>query len=145
MFVLFFLWNLFINVTCDRYTGSYEYIECREEKCDVRLPILARVMDVNHLSWQGQPFTLSNDRRSMGYCFVPECNHAQVSHICQFFLPFFLSYLQEHGLLRDTEILPWQRDVKISSLFRGQFFVTCSHNLIAQEQVTFNNYKLGNY
>ena len=87
--VLFFLWNLFINVTCDRYTGSYEYIECREEKCDVRLPILARVMDVNHLSWQRQPFTLSNDRRSMGYCFVPECNHAQVSHICQFFLPFF--------------------------------------------------------
>ena len=36
---------------------------------------------------------------SMGYRFVPECNHAQESHTCQ---PFhcFLSCLQDHGLLR---------------------------------------------
>ena len=38
VFVLFFLWNLFNNVTCDRNTGSYEYIEYGEQKCDVRLP-----------------------------------------------------------------------------------------------------------
>ena len=36
---------------------------------------------------------------SMGYRFVPECNHAQESHTCQRFC-CFLSYLQDHGLLR---------------------------------------------
>ena len=28
-------------------------------------------------------------KKSMGYRFVPECNHAQESHTCQFFLFFF--------------------------------------------------------
>ena len=37
---------------------------------------------------------------SMGYCFAPECNHAQESHTCQFFFFFFLPDLQDHSLLR---------------------------------------------
>ena len=38
-------------------------------------------------------------KKSMGYCFVPECDHVQESQTCQ---PFrcFLSYLHDHGLLR---------------------------------------------
>ena len=38
-------------------------------------------------------------KKSMGYCFVPECNHVQESHTCQPFC-YFLSYLQDHSLLR---------------------------------------------
>ena len=42
----------------------------------------------------GQSFLLSrfrsdqsdhNDKRSMGQCFVPDCNHTQESHTCKFF------------------------------------------------------------
>ena len=50
-------------------------------------------------------------KKSMGYRFVPECNHAQESHTCHFFLFFFLLYLQDYGLLRTRNFLSWQRDV----------------------------------
>ena len=33
---------------------------------------------------------------------VPECNHAEKSHTCQFFRCFCLPYLQDHGLLGST-------------------------------------------
>ena len=39
-------------------------------------------------------------KKSMGFRFVPECNHAQESHACIFFLP----YLQDGGLLRSRNI-----------------------------------------
>ena len=39
-------------------------------------------------------------KKSMGFRFVPECNHAQESHTCIFFLP----YLQNRGLLRSRNI-----------------------------------------
>ena len=38
-------------------------------------------------------------KKSMGCRFVPECDHAQESQTCQPFR-YFLSYLQDHGLLR---------------------------------------------
>ena len=39
-------------------------------------------------------------KKSMGYRFVPECNHGQEqSRTCQFFRFFFLPYLQDHGSL----------------------------------------------
>ena len=44
--------------------------------------------------------------------FLTECNHAQESHTCQFFLFFFLLYLQDYGLLRTRNFLSWQRDVR---------------------------------
>ena len=34
-------------------------------------------------------YTVKRWKKSMGYCFVPECNHAQESHTCEFFLNFF--------------------------------------------------------
>ena len=51
--------------------------------------------------------------KSVGYRFVPQCNLAQESHTCHFFLP----YLQDHGLLRSrpfATVTTW-RD-KFSSL-----------------------------
>ena len=39
-------------------------------------------------------------KKSMGFRFVPECNHAQESHTCIFFLP----YLRDRGLLRSRNI-----------------------------------------
>ena len=45
-------------------------------------------------------------KKSMGYRFVPECNHAQERHTCQFFLFFFCYTLQDHGLLRTRNLLP---------------------------------------
>ena len=40
-------------------------------------------------------------KKSIGYCFVPECNHAHESHTCTCqCLQFFLPYFQDHGLLR---------------------------------------------
>ena len=47
-------------------------------------------------------------KKSMGYRFVSECNHAQESHTCHF---FFLLHLQDHGLLRTRNFLPRQRHV----------------------------------
>ena len=38
-------------------------------------------------------------KKSMGCRFVPECDHAQESQTCQRFR-YFLSYLQDHDLLR---------------------------------------------
>ena len=50
--------------------------------------MVAIFMDRNHLT-ETAIYIVERWKKSMGYCFVPECNHAQVSHICQFFLPFF--------------------------------------------------------
>ena len=38
--------------------------------------MVAKDLNLNNLSWQRQPFALSNDGRK-GYSFVPECNYAQ--------------------------------------------------------------------
>ena len=44
-------------------------------------------------------------KKSMVYYFVSQCNHAQKSNTCQFFLFFsvFLSYWQDHSLLRSRK------------------------------------------
>ena len=36
-------------------------------------------------------------KKSMGYRFGPECNHARKSHICQFFFPAIFVEIQEFG------------------------------------------------
>ena len=36
-------------------------------------------------------------KKSLGYRFAPDYNHAKDSHACQYF-QFFLPYLQDHGL-----------------------------------------------
>ena len=36
-------------------------------------------------------------KKTLGYRFAPDCNHAKNSHACQCFR-FFLPYLQDHGL-----------------------------------------------
>ena len=45
--------------------------------------MVAKVLNLNNLSWQREPFALSNDGRK-GYCFVIERNYAQESHTCHF-------------------------------------------------------------
>ena len=56
-------------------------------------------------------------RKSMGYRFVPECNHAPEIHTCQFFV--FFCYISRTGTVCwDPEmLLPWQRDVTTSPLY----------------------------
>ena len=54
-------------------------------------------------------------KKSMGYRFVPECNHAQENDTC-YFSSFFLPYLHDHGLLRSRNLLPWQLVVKTSPI-----------------------------
>ena len=49
--------------------------------------MVAKVLNLNNLSWQRQPFALSNDGRK-GYSFVPECNYAQEKSYMSF-LSFF--------------------------------------------------------
>ena len=55
-------------------------------------------------------------KKLMGYRLVPECNHAQESHTCHFFVVFFLSYLQDHGLLRS-------RNFSTMATWRNDFFL----------------------
>lgn len=69
----------------------------REEKCDVIL---------SWYSGSQQPFfvkmticSVERWKNSMGYRFVPEWNHALKSHTCHS-SSFFLTYLQDHDLLR---------------------------------------------
>ena len=71
--------------------GWSEFFEANQLKGEVRrnVSMVPKFLDLNNLSWQRQPFALSNGgRKVMGYGFVPECNHAQRSHACQF-VPFF--------------------------------------------------------
>ena len=54
-------------------------------------------------------------KKSSGYRFVLECNHAKESHTCQFFR--FSCHIWKTTVCRDPEILlPWQRDVTTSPL-----------------------------
>ena len=76
---------------------SNKYTEWRGEVWG-QVTMVPKVLNLNNLSWQRQPFALSNDGRK-GYCFVRECNHAQESHTCHF-CHFFLPCLQDHRLLR---------------------------------------------
>ena len=46
-------------------------------------------------------------KKSMGYRFVSECNHAQESHTCQFFRSFSAIFAGP----RFVDATPWQRDV----------------------------------
>ena len=52
-------------------------------------------------------------KNSMGYRFVPECNHAQESHTCQFFRCFPAIFAGR----RFVDATPWQRDVTTFSLY----------------------------
>ena len=55
-------------------------------------------------------------KRSTGYRFVSESNHAQENHTCQFCL-FCLCHICRTTVSWDPDILlPWQRDVTTSSL-----------------------------
>ena len=54
-------------------------------------------------------------KKSMGYCFVPECNHVRESHASQFFR-FFLQYFQDRGLLRSRNfatMATWRNDFSL--------------------------------
>ena len=52
-------------------------------------------------------------KKSLGFRFVPgECNHAQESHTCIFFVVFFFCHISSTADCWDPEImLPWQRDL----------------------------------
>ena len=52
--------------------------------------MVAKFLDLKDLSRQRRLFALPNDgKRSIGYRFVPDCSHAQESHLFIFFLPHF--------------------------------------------------------
>ena len=62
-------------------------------------------------------FALSNDgRKSMVYRFVPSCTGKSYM---SFFPPFFLPYLQDHGLLRsrDFTTMATKHGIAISPLY----------------------------
>ena len=44
-------------------------------------------------------------KKSMGYPFVPECNRAEDRKSCMSIVLFFLSYFQDHGLLRSRNFV----------------------------------------
>ena len=53
--------------------------------------MVAKFLDLKDLSRQRRLFALPNDgKRSVGYRFVPECSHAQESHLFIFFFATFL-------------------------------------------------------
>ena len=69
-------------------------------------------------------------KKSSGYRFVPECNHAKESHTCQFFR--FSYHIWRTTVCTDPEILlPWQREVTASPLSIGLPFTDdrCRFNL----------------
>lgn len=57
----------------------------------------------------GTIWTVGRWEKNMGYCFLPECNHAQDSHV-----NFSLLFCQmDHGLLRSTHfgtVATWRND-----------------------------------
>ena len=60
-------------------------------------------------------FIVEQQKESMGYRFVPECNHTQESHTCQLFRFFFLPYLKDHWLLRSwnfAAMATWRNDFR---------------------------------
>ena len=70
----------------------------REEKCTSR-------SHGNQISGCQQSFLTERAigiverwKKSLGYRFAPDCNHAKDSHACQCIRFFFLPYLQDHGL-----------------------------------------------
>ena len=65
---------------------------------------------------QRRPFALSNDgRKGTGYRFVPESNHEQRSHACQF-LSFFCHICSTTDSWDPEILLPWYFDVATSPL-----------------------------
>ena len=79
--------------------------------------VVAKFLNLNNLSWQRQPFTLSNDGRKewASVYFLSAIIPRKV--IYDNFLRSFLSYLPNHGLLRSRNLLPWQRDITTSPLY----------------------------
>ena len=73
---------------------------------------VAKFLDLNNFSWRRRPFALLNDGRKVWVTvlFLSAIMHRKVIHVSFFFF-FFLLYLQDYGLLRTRNFLPWQRDV----------------------------------
>ena len=66
--------------------------------------------------------------KSMGYHFVPECNHAQESHTCQ--VVHFFHHIWRTKVCWNPEIwLPWQHDVTTSPLCYQYRFTNQPWNL----------------
>lgn len=64
-------------------------------------------------------------KNSMGHRFVPECNHALDSHICQYFS--FSGQICRTTICWDPDILiPWQREEMTSPLYWDIFLFTLS-------------------
>jgi len=74
--------------------------------------MVAKFLDLNNFSWRRRSFALLNDGRKVWVTvlFLSAIMHRKVIHVSFFFF-FFLLYLQDRGLLRTRNFLPWQRDV----------------------------------
>ena len=55
-------------------------------------------------------------KKRMGYYFVPECNHAQQSHMGQIFQIFLFFFAGPWFVEIPKILLPWQCDLTISPL-----------------------------
>ena len=61
--------------------------------------MVAKFLELNTFLTETAICSVERGKKSVGYRFVPECNHTQESPACQVFL-FLMRYLQDHGLLR---------------------------------------------
>ena len=75
----------------------------REQECDVTLPWQRNLGSQQPFLTEAAICIVERWKKSIGYRFVPECNHAQESQTCHFLL-LLLPYLQDHGLLRSRNV-----------------------------------------
>ena len=61
--------------------------------------MVAKFLELNTFLTETAICSVERGKKSVGYRFVPECNHTHESPACQVFL-FLMQYLQDHGLLR---------------------------------------------
>ena len=56
-------------------------------------------------------------KKSLGYRFAPDCNHAKDSHACQCIRFFFCHICRTTVCSNPDILLPWKRDVTTSTLY----------------------------
>ena len=61
--------------------------------------MVAKFLELNTFFIETAICSVKRGKKSVGCCFVPECNHTQESRARQVFL-FLMRHLQDHGLLR---------------------------------------------
>ena len=92
---------------CSSQQGHTVILMCLPQNQKMFDPILLTLLKMRpHYSQSSRenatPSTDTSALASWATVSVPECNHAEKSHTCQFFRCFCLPYLQDQGLLGST-------------------------------------------